>query len=128
MPGLRQRVRPHTQELFEGGTRGFACRESLPANPAAGTSSARFMRSPSRNHVNSSNLAGHEIICELTRDGVLTHPMELNFCGSILYSTRTSPGRRLGYFGTPRYFWAKESMCSSAPFCVISETLPRTSR
>src|SRR5438094_8260751 len=46
--------------------------------------------------------------------------------GRTLYMTRTSPGRRNGYLSWPRYFFARASMCASAPFSMVSTTRPRT--
>src|SRR5579864_7809624 len=65
----------------------------------------------------------HDLVAAST-----AYPMKLNLCGSILYKTRVSPGCRKGYVSLPRYFFARLSICSSAPFWVISTTLPRISR
>src|SRR5581483_4876964 len=51
-------------------------------------------------------------------------PFEWTLTGSIVTSTRFSPGWRPGYLSWPRYFFAILSMCASAPASVMLTTRP----
>ena len=51
-------------------------------------------------------------------------PIPEKLFGVISYITRTSPGWRNGYLSWPRYFFASESICASAPFSATRPPAP----